>query len=154
MEYSAVNNPLILDERNRSGKKCIQRGVQLFRQLVTLADQGEAVGVSYAQFVCCLHGVSRYEQVAHRSYARADTPFVLRLAKQVTDAAGGRQPVSRDGITIRVGMDTFIWRKDRPHERPRVSFASTSYTEADWKVFFPDGQRRLLRPDERRAATP
>jgi hypothetical protein len=144
-----VSNPLVLDERKASGKKCIQRGVQLFRQLVALADKGEAVGVSYAQFVCCLHGVSRYEKIAGRGYARADTPFILRLAAQVTDAAGGRQAVTRYGVTIRVGMDTFIWRKNRPHERPRASFASTSYSEADWKVVFPDGARRLLQPDER-----
>jgi hypothetical protein len=143
-----VHNPLLLDGRSKSGKKCLQRGVKLFQQLVALADAGEAVGVSYAQFVCYLHGVSRYEQVMHRNYARADTPFVLQLAQQVTDSAGGRQPVSRYGVTIRVGMDSFIWRKNRPYARPQAAFGSTSYTEADWKMIFPDGARRLLRPEE------
>jgi hypothetical protein len=143
-----VKNPLVLDERSKSGKKCVQRGVDLFWQLVALADAGEAVGVSYAQLVCRVHGVARYEQVLHRNYARADTPFVLRIAEQVTDAAGGRTPVSRDGVTIRVGMDSFIWRKDPPHPRPRASYSGTPYTEAEWKKVFPDGARRLLRPGE------
>ena len=143
-----MKNPLQLDERTPGGKKCLERGVRLFRHLVALADQGEAVGVSYAQFVCCLHGVRRYEQLIPRGYARADTPLVLRLAQQVTEAAGGRPPISRYGTTIRVGMDSFIWRKNRPHVRPQASFATTSYTEAEWKVVFPDGARRLLKPDE------
>jgi hypothetical protein len=145
-----MNNPLLIDERSAAGKKRLRRGVQLLRHLIALADEGEAVGVSYAQFVCYLHGVNRYEQILHRNYARADTPFVLQLAKQVTDANGGRQPVTRNGLTIRVGMDSFIWRKDRPHPRPRVSFTGTPYTEAEWKVFFPDGARRLLKPGEGR----
>jgi len=149
---SVVNSPLLIDERSAAGKKCLRRGLLLFRQLVALADAGEAVGVSYAQFVCHLYGVSQYDEILHRNYARADTPFVLRIAKQVTDAAGGRTPVTRDGLTIRVGMDSFIWRKDRPHPRPRASFTGTPYTETEWKVFFPDGARRLLRPDECRAA--
>jgi hypothetical protein len=143
-----ASNPLVIDERTATGKKCLRRGVKLLRQLVALADSGEAVGVSYAQFVCHLHGVRHYEDAVYRNYARADTPFVLRLAKQVTDAAGGRTPVSRDGLTIRVGMDSFIWRKDRPHPRPRASFSGTPYTETEWKVFFPDGARRLLRTEE------
>jgi hypothetical protein len=144
-----VNNPLVLDERSAAGKKCLRRGVELFRHLVALADAGESVGVAYSQFVCRLHGVGSYEEAVHRNYVRADTPFVLRLAKQVTDSAGGRTPVTRDGTTIRLGMDSFIWRQDRPHPRPRVSFTGTPYTESQWKVFFPDGARRLLRPDER-----
>jgi len=143
-----VTNPLILNERSQSGKKCLQRGVKLFRQLFDLARQGEAVGVSYAQFVCYLHGVSSFEDIAHRSYVRADTPLVLQLAKQVTDAVGGRQPITREGTTIRVGMDSFIWRKDKPHVRPRASFTGTPYTETEWKKVFPDGERRLLKPDE------
>jgi hypothetical protein len=143
---SAVKNPLLIDEQTASGKKRLQRGVRLFWQLFALADAGESVGVSYAQFVCHLHGVSRYEQAVGRNYGRADTPFILRLAGQVTAAAGGRQPVTRYGVTIRVGMDSFIWRKDRPHPRPAVSFASTPYTESEWKVVFPDGARRLLQP--------
>jgi hypothetical protein len=145
---SRANNPLLIDERDDAGERCLQRGVQLFRQLVALADAGESVGVSYAQFVCCLHGVSRYDQAVGRNYGRADTPFVLQLAKQVTDAAGGRQAVARYGVTIRLGMDSFIWRKDRPYPRPPAAFGSTSYTEADWKIVFPDGARRLLQPEE------
>jgi hypothetical protein len=48
-------------------------------------------------------------------------------------------------------MDTFIWRKDRPHVRPQASFGGTAYTETEWKVVFPDGYRRLLRPEELKA---
>jgi hypothetical protein len=142
-----MKNPLVIDERTASGQQRLQRGVRLFRQLVGLADAGESVGVSYAQFVCHLYGVTRYEQAVRRKYFRADTPLILGLAGQVTAAGGGRQPVTRYGVTIRVGMDSFIWRKDRPHPRPAVSFASTPYTESEWKVVFPDGARRLLQPE-------
>lgn len=120
----------------------------MFRYLTKLADAGESVGVSYAQFVCHLYGVTRYEQVLHRNYARADTPFVLKLANQVTAAAGGRLPVSRYSVTIQVGMDSFIWRKNPPYPRPSSAFGSTAYSEADWKTVFPDGERRLLRDGE------
>jgi hypothetical protein len=141
-----VKNPLVIDEQTAAGKQRLQRGVRLFQQLVELADAGESVGVSYAQFVCHLHGVASYEKAVRRNYNRADTPLILRLAQQVTAAAGGRQPVARYGTTIRVGMDSFIWRKSRPHPRPAVSFASTPYTESEWKVVFLDGARRLLQP--------
>jgi hypothetical protein len=151
MKKPAPDNPLVLDERKASGKKRIQRGVRLLQHLIELADQGESVGVSYSQFVCLLYGVSRYEQVIARGYARADTPFVMRIAKQVTDANGGRQPVTRYGVTIKVGMDSFLWHKARPHERPQVSFAYTPYSESEWKVVFPDGARRLLGVEEYRA---
>lgn len=143
-----MNNPLILNERSASGKKRLRRGVELFRQLVDLANGGESVGVSYSQFVCLLHGVARYEQATRRKYFRADTPLILRIACQVTEAAGGRVPVSRDGVTIQAGMDTFIWRQGRPYPRPQSAFGSTAYTETAWKTIFPDGFRRLLRPEE------
>ncbi len=145
------DEPFLPGGQGAVAKRCLRRGVALFRQLVALAERGEAVGVAYAQFVCLLHGVERYEQAAGRPYARADTPEILRLASRVTAAAGGRPPVSRDGVTIRVGMDSFIWRKERPHPRPRSAFSSTAYTETAWKTIFPDGSRRLLRPGEFRA---
>jgi hypothetical protein len=143
-----VTHPLILNERSAAGKKCLRRGVDLFRHLLDLANRGEAVGVSYAQFVCLLHGVQHYQQVTRRKYFRADTPLILRLSAQVTEAAGGSQPIAWDGVTIVVGMDTFIWRQDRPYPRPRSAFSGSPYTETEWKKVFPDGLRRLMKSEE------
>ncbi len=143
-----MTHPLILKEGTASAKKCLRRGVALFRHLLNLAHQGEAVGVSYSQFVCLLFGVDRYEQVTRRKYFRADTPLILNLSAQVTEAAGGPQPIALDGVTIVVGMDTFIWRQQRPFPRPRSAFSGGAYTETQWKKIFPDGYRRLLRRHE------
>jgi hypothetical protein len=146
-----VDNPLILNERSTSGKKCLRRGVALFRKLVELANSGEAVGVSYSQFVCLLHGVRHYEDAVGRKYFRADTPRILQLSAQVTDAAGGRVPLTWNAVTLLAGMDAFIWRQGKPYPRPRSAFSCGPYTETEWKVVFPDGYRRLLRGDESRS---
>ena len=34
----------------------IERGIKLLNHLVERANQGESVGVGYAQFACCVHG--------------------------------------------------------------------------------------------------
>jgi hypothetical protein len=121
--------------------------VALFRQLVEMANRGEAVGVAYAQFACLLHGVEQFDEITGRAYGQTDTPQVLRLSARVTEAAG-KLPLTWNGVTILAGMDAFIWQKNRPHARPRAAFTGGPYTETEWKTVFPDGYRRLLRPGE------
>ena len=121
----------------------IERGIKLLNHLVERANQGESVGVGYAQFVCCVHGVESFQEVFNRPYRPSDTAYVLRLAHRITDAAG-RKSVAKNGVPLEAGMDTFIWRSTPPHRRPSKAFKSTPYTEEAWMKAFPDGTRRLL----------
>src|SRR6516162_6073654 len=129
MPGASAHNPLILNERTAAGKKCLRRGVALYRKLVDMANDGEAVGVSYSQFVCLLHGVYCYEDAVGRKYFRADTPRILQLSAQVTEAGGGRVSLAWNGVTILAGMDAFIWRQGKPYPRPRSAFSGGPYTE-------------------------
>lgn len=121
----------------------IQRGVELFSYLVDQANQGESLGVGYAQFVCRLHEVGSFQEVFDHKFAQADVAYVLRLAHRVT-AAALRKRVTKNGVTLEAGMDTFIWQSKSPHSRSSKAFQSTPYTEKEWKTVFPDGTRHLL----------
>ncbi len=127
--------------------RLIERGVRLFRHLVELADQGQSVGVGYAQFACWVHGVETFQDIFHRPYQRQDTKYVLGLAKRIT-TKDGRKHLGKNGAALEAGMDTFIWRSEFPHDRPSKAFKSTPYSEETWKKVFPDGTRRLLKRDE------
>jgi hypothetical protein len=142
-----ADNPVLVDDRE-DGSEAIAWGVRLFEYLAAQANSGDPVGIGYAQFVCFVHRVPRFQDVANRQYARADTPHVISLAHQVTMAASGRRPVSRGGVLIQAGMDTFIWRLQNPHPRPQSAFQTTPYTEQDLRTVFPDGSRRLITPAE------
>jgi hypothetical protein len=141
-------NPLLVDERDEEGHGFLERGVRLFRFLAGCANNGEAIGIGYAQLVCFVHGVAQFQQVMNRVYSRSDTAHVLRLANQITEAAGGSIAVSRNEVKIDVGMDAFVWRQQPPHARPAAAFEDAGYSQADWTVVFPDGARRLLSNDE------
>jgi hypothetical protein len=138
-----ASNPLIVDERDDEGGLLIERGVELFKHLVKLANDGESVGVGYAQFACCVHGVESFCDIADRPYAQCDTANVLRLAHQVTAAAPPMRVTKRDSLHLDVGMDAFIWRKKPPYPRPLNAF-KTEKDRASWLAAFPDGTRRLL----------
>ncbi|HEY0983598.1 hypothetical protein [Schlesneria sp.] len=142
------NNPLLIDNRDDDGDRLLDRGVRLFRYLAQCANAGKAVGVGYAQLVCCVHAVERFEQVAGRDYAQPDTSHVLRFARQITDQSGGPISVCRTGVTIDVGMDAFVWRKKPKHKRPSNAFKGSSYSQKQWKTVFPDGSRQLLSNEE------
>jgi hypothetical protein len=101
-----------------SDSRGIERGARLFRYLVDLANQGKAVGVGYGSFIAYLHGVKKFFELAARPYRPADTETVIGIAYLITDAAGGRQMVTRSGCSIAAGMDTFIWRAESPYDRP------------------------------------
>ena len=77
----------------------IERGIKLLNYLVERANQGESVGVGYAQFVCCVHGVESFQEVFNRSYFPSDTAYVLDLAHRIT-AATGRKRVTKNGVKL------------------------------------------------------
>jgi hypothetical protein len=134
------------------GRRGIELGVRLFRLLVTLANQGHSVGISYGGFIARLHGVSDFPEVAGRRYAPVDNQIVIEVAYMVTEAAGGRQRVSRSHCSIDAGMDTFIWRKDAPHDRSLKAWSNPSYslpyTHEEWISVFPEAERRLIAESE------
>jgi hypothetical protein len=136
-------NPLLINKHDDEAT-LIKRGVKLLNHLVKRANRGESVGVGYAQFVCCIHGVKSFQEVTKHPYTQADTANVLDLAHRITAAARPRKLVIKNGVVLEAGMDTFIWRAKPPHERPSKAFESTPYTEEEWKKAFPDGIRRLL----------
>jgi hypothetical protein len=145
-------NPLLINEHVDEAT-LIKRGVKLLNHLVKQATRGESVGVGFAQFVCCVHGVKSFEEVTKRPYTLADTANVLDLAHRITKKAG-RKSVKKNGVALEAGMDTFIWLAESSHSRPSKAFESTPYTEEEWKKVFPDGTRRLLdylypKPSER-----
>jgi hypothetical protein len=138
------SNPLLLDDRDEDGEKLLSRGIRLFRHLADNANNRAAVGVSYSQLVCFVHRVERFHQVVGRSYLPSDTGYIMQFANQITEAAGGPIVVTRDGVTIALEMDAFVWQKRPPHLRDDVAFVDLGYSRRDWLTVFPDTERRLL----------
>jgi hypothetical protein len=130
----------------------VQRGVWLFRYLAEKANRGNAVGIGYGDFVAFLHGKDSFPDVTGRKYRPSDTPVAIELAWSITEANGGRIPVTAGGRTIRCGMDTFIWASSPPYDRPEKAFhnpkCTLPYNRAEWKAVFPDGVRRMIKPSE------
>ena len=135
-------------ERGETPLPSLQRGADLFCDLVRRANEGSAMGISYIGFVEYLDSKPFFESRG-RQWARADVSEALELAKRVTASAGGRQTVSWAGVQIQAGMDTFLWREDPPHDRPSAAWDhDLPYSREDWLKVFPHGHRRLLRrPD-------
>ena len=82
-------NPLLPDDRDETGEEVLDRGIQLFGDRVTRAKGGESVGIGYKQFVCRVHGVKDYKDVAGRAWSQAEINFVIRLAQR-SNGGGGR----------------------------------------------------------------
>ena len=151
-------NPLLPDDRDEDGEMVFDRGVNLFRHLVRLAQGGESVGIEDADFVIAMYGAQDYTEVMGRGYANRDREWIIQLADQVTALARGCDEVTRGGTTIRVGMDSFIWPTQKPHTisgqglaEHRMKYGSTM---EDWAEAFPEESRRLLsRHEARRAAS-
>lgn len=138
-----VASTLLVDERDVELEPCVDRGAELFRELVRRANRGEAAGVSYKGFVARVHGAS-FEEVRGRPWSQSDVPDVLHLAEQITDAVG-RQSVKRGIVVIQAGMDTFIWRKAPPHTRSERAWkGDLPYSRDEWLSVFPDGMRHLI----------
>lgn len=142
-----ARNPLLLDERCDLGDEAIGRGVSLFRALAREANAGRSLGVSYSRFVELVYDAP-FQAVVGRTYKPSDSPMVIRLATQITTAADGRIRVTRNGVTIHAGMDTFIWPQAHGHERSArawiVGWAPIPYTRDEWRAVFPDGTRQLV----------
>ncbi len=129
------------------GERGLERGVRLFTYLVDAANRGEAVGISYGSFLAFLHGASSFYDLTGRDYVRADNAYVLSAAQTVTARAGGRKRISRAGVAIEAGMDTFIWRSRAPFDRPPAAWQSSGfripYSREEWLLAFPDSIRKL-----------
>ncbi|NDJ11197.1 MAG: hypothetical protein EBY17_08395 [Acidobacteriia bacterium] len=124
-----------------------ERGVRLFHFLVGSSNKGQALGVGYAAFVEYLHGKS-FVSAMGRPYAQSDTSLVIDIAQEIT-AKAGRLPVTRSGLTISAGMDTFIWPLKKPHERSTSAWkAGLPYTKEAWGKVFPSHLRKLLAADQ------
>jgi hypothetical protein len=148
LSSAGLDNPYMPDERDPVGEGALGRGRSLFEKLVDLANAGHSYGVGYAQFLCCVPGTATFRELAGRQYQnQKDTPHALRLAQEITRAAGGRRPVTKNGLTIMAGMDTFIWSAGGVHDRPAGAFRGTMqppYSREEWRAIFPDGTRKLL----------
>lgn len=129
----------------------VERGKRLFRYLVDRANRHAPVGIGYATFLNYLHGVERFREIVGRNYAQCDTPFVVRIATEITELAGGRMKAVRNGRSIDAGMDTFIWSSESPFTRPKNAWTGDRkppYSRNDWLAIFPDGERQMITSDE------
>ncbi|MFN7935435.1 MAG: hypothetical protein U0R19_19050 [Bryobacteraceae bacterium] len=130
----------------------VNAGVRLFQYLVDLANRGDAAGISYDRFLAYLEGAPDFRTLAGRNYLPSDTNRALHRAAEITALAGGRKTVRRGECCIEAGMDTFIWHKPKPFDRPQKAWANEEhkvpYSRMDWLDVFPDGKRRLLGEEE------
>ncbi len=145
--HDVTSNPLLPDNRDVQGEVVIERGTKLFSYLAQLANAGQCVGISYSDFVCHLYDANSFVVVAGRKYRPSDSAHVIHLAMIITEEAGGRKTVCRNGVTIQAGMDTFIWPSRPPHLRHPNAWTDKDhplpYTKSEWLRIFPDGSRSL-----------
>lgn len=124
-----------------------ERGKRLFRYLAAQANKGRSVGISYDRFISFLHGKNRYFDVMNRNYAQSDTNPIIDIAHEITESIG-RIEVKRNGLSIRAGMDTFIWQKAQPYDRSKGAWNHPNYnlpySPEEWRRVFPDGTRLLV----------
>ncbi|MGA2132270.1 MAG: hypothetical protein ABSH50_08265 [Bryobacteraceae bacterium] len=122
--------------------------MRLFSYLADEANKGHALGISYADFIAYLHGAASFRDLTGRSYRPSDTGVILAAAQAVTAHAGGRKPVSRLGKKIDAGMDTFIWSRTPPFDRPEAAWLRSAekipYSREVWLSVFPPNLRRLV----------
>lgn len=126
----------------------LARGIRLFRFLAERANAGEAVGIGYSRFACFMYDAPSFLHLKGRTYKPGDSKEIVALAHRVT-AEHGRITVSRDGISVRAGMDTFIWNQSPPHERPEGAFLVSKpdcppYSRGEFESTFPIGERKLI----------
>ena len=141
--FPPAASTVLIDERDTVLESCVERGAALFRDLVRRTNAGEAVGISYKRFVEHVHGVP-FATLRGREWSQSDVADALRLADQITGAAG-RQLVHRGDAVIEAGMETFIWPKKPPHNRSRRAWETgLPYSRQEWEVVFPIGARRLI----------
>lgn len=144
--------PVVRSGQLGAGETGVQRGVRLFRYLAGQANRGNAVGISYGDFIAFLHGKASFREVANRNYLPGDNGPVIEQAWRITEANGGKITVVAGGRKIPCGMDTFIWASKAPYDRTEKAFhnpkCTLPYSRADWKAVFPDGLRRMIKTGE------
>ena len=137
-------------ENLKPDERGLDRGARLFSYLVDAANRGDALGISYGDFMAYLHNAASFREFAGRSYRPSDTADVLAAAEAVTRSAGGRKKVNRSSTTIDAGMDTFIWSRTSkpPFDRPEVAWRGSKYgipyTRPQRLAVFPHDLRRLV----------
>jgi hypothetical protein len=135
----------------RPDSRGLERGQRLFRYLAAQANKSRAVGISYDRFISFLHGKAQYRDVMNRNYAMSDTSRIIDIAHHVTESVS-RIEVHRGAVSIKAGMDTFIWQKARPHDRSKAAWNHRRYTlpysPEDWRRVFPDGLREMVKERE------
>lgn len=146
------SNPFLLDDRDELANVALRRGIRLFDYLVECVVNGDPCGIGYAQFLRFMLGtIAQHRDAYDGPYHQGLNRHVLGLAAQVTDAAGGPRVLRVAHEAIALGLDAFIWRQRAPHNRPAAAFGHQREFRQQWLKLFPDGQRRLLTDDERRA---
>lgn len=136
--------PEAVTQHRETDRLSLERGVDLFLDLVRRANRGVATGISYIGFIEHLHERS-FAELRGRPWSQADVGEALDLAERVTVAAGGRQRVTSGDVEIEAGMDTFLWRAEPPHDRPLAAWDNElPYSREDWLRVFPEASRRLL----------
>lgn len=133
-------------------KEELERGIRLFRNLAERFNKGECVGIGYQQFCCFLHDVLTFKELKGRTWKPGDSAWAIGLAELITDSAG-RILVTKNGVTIATGMDTYIWNEKPPHERPAEAFHPNNtmrppYSRQEFERVFPVHSRRLITEDE------
>jgi hypothetical protein len=130
----------------------LERGIRLFKRLAERANKGECIGIGYQQFCCFLHDVETFRELKERTWKPGDSAWTIGLAEMITDSAG-RISVTKHGVTLETGMDTYIWNEKPPHERPVEAFNKTNtaplpYTRQQFERVFPLQTRRLITNDD------
>lgn len=140
----------------KAAKSWSTRGLRLFQYLAGKANRGDAAGISYDRFLAYLEGHREFREMAKRDYRPSDSTIAIENAALIT-RWHGRIQVQRAGQKIQAGMDTFIWRKTRPFDRPEEAWKNKAhhvpYTREAWLRVFPDGVRRLISEQELNSLT-
>jgi len=89
--------------------------------------------------------------VMNRYYAQSDTNPIIDIAHEITHSIG-RIEVKRGTVSIKSGMDTFIWQKAHPHDRSKGAWNHPvyplPYSPEEWRRVFPDGLREMVKDRE------
>jgi hypothetical protein len=116
------------------------------------ANRADSVGIGYGDFIAFIHGKASFQEVAGRNFLPGDSPAVIDLAWSITKLNGGRIDVAAGELTIKSGMDSYIWQSKHPYDRSEKAFSNPKcrlpYSREDWKKVFPDDTRRLIKTEE------
>ena len=132
------SNPILPDVRDKGGEEVLE--LAAWSSFKNRSGAGPKRRSFYWRRLCRpgAMGLRRdnYADVAGQRYLPSHTGFVVRLAKKITEAAGGRVSVTKNRVTIASGMDTFIWPRSGNHDRSLKAWESRwcqpPYSHNDW----------------------